>query len=252
RRGVPGASPQPRLPRRWMLPCAFSRFESPPLLRRGHTDVRGLEVAHFGELLLCSVERDPSAAAQHVRAMGDLDRTGGVLLDEEHRHTLPVQLLQALEDAVDDQRRESKRRLVKEQEARTREERPRNRQLLLLSARERRGAPAEERAECRKPVAHLRDVRVGMAAVLPGRGSDAQVLADRETAEDPAVLGHECDATAKDRVRREPEQGAACERDLTRRRPQDTGDRPERRRLARPVVADETDELPLVDLERET
>src|SRR5439155_8287861 len=106
--------------------------------------------------------------------------------------------------------------------------------------------------ERREALAHLLDVGVSTPAVLTGGGSDLQVLADRKASEDAPVLRDEGDPSAKDRVRRKPDQRAAVERDRAGRRPQHARYRPERRRLAGAVVTDEPDELALLDLERQT
>ena len=65
-----------------------------------------------------------------------------------------------LEDDVDDLRREAERRLVEEEEVRPRDERARDRELLLLAAGERAGRRAAELGDDREELVHPGDVRV--------------------------------------------------------------------------------------------
>src|SRR5207248_5767621 len=107
-----------------------------------------------------------------------------------------------VEDPVDDERREPERGLVEEQELGAREERTGDRELLLLTSGKGRGAAVEELAEGFEALAHLSYVRLHLPAVLPPGGTDAQVLAHGQPAEDAPVLGHEGDPTTDDRVGR--------------------------------------------------
>ena len=198
-----------------------------------------------------AVEFDPAAGAHHVGAVGHLDRARSVLLDQEDRHALILQLLENLEHPVDEQRCETERRFVEEQEPRSCEQRTRDRELLLLTARQLRAGAIEVATEGGKALAHLLDVGLGCLAIRARRRADPQVLADREATEDPAILGHERDAQTQDCVRRAADYRPSLEQDVTRGRPEGAGDRPQGRRLARTVVADEADELALGDLERQ-
>ena len=81
-----------------------------------------------------------------MRAVGERDRALRTLLDEQHREAAVADRGERLEDDVDDARREPERRLVEQQDVRLGDERPRDRELLLLAARERaclaaRGTP---------------------------------------------------------------------------------------------------------------
>ena len=72
-----------------------------------------------------------------------------------------AQLLERVEDEVDHDRREPERRLVEEQQPRAREQRARDRELLLLAARERRRRSAVVRSQDREA---LEDALRGRAA----------------------------------------------------------------------------------------
>src|SRR3990172_8221660 len=231
--------------------CVLDSLAHAFRLLGSHADVGGFEVPHGGELLRGSVKGDPAAAPHDVGAVGDLDRARGVLLDEEHRHAFLAELLENLEHLVDDQRRQPERGLVEEEELRPGEQRPGDCELLLLAAGELRARPVEEAPQHGEALAHLLDVGLRLLSVLARRRSDAQVLADREPAEDAPVLRHERDAETEDRIGREADDRPACECDVARGGPEDAGDRPERRRLAGAVVAHEADQLALLDLERE-
>src|SRR5215211_8020068 len=68
---------------------------------------------------------------EHVCAAGRAERELRVLLDDEHGETfLLVQLGDDLEELADDQRREAERRLVEQEQARLRHERPGQREHL--------------------------------------------------------------------------------------------------------------------------
>ena len=116
---------------------------------------------------------------------------------------LLLQLLEDLEDLVDHQRREAERRLVEEQELRPREQRAGDRELLLLAARELRARPVAVAPEHREALEHPVDVGLRRRAVVAAGRADVQVLADREPAEDAAVLGDERDAGPQDLVGRQ-------------------------------------------------
>src|SRR5262249_49112226 len=77
------------------------------------------------------------ARLEHVGSVRVLQRGVGVLLDEENGSPLPVNLFDRLENRMDQNGRETQRRLVEEKNLRPRHQRPPDREHLLLSARER-------------------------------------------------------------------------------------------------------------------
>src|SRR5437763_6899880 len=102
-----------------------------------HTEVGGLHAAVAAELLGRSLDLDP-AHAHEVRAVADAERLVDVLLHEQDRH--PLLLAQPddqVEDEPDELRREAEGRLVEEEQPGHGHERTRDRELLLLDARER-------------------------------------------------------------------------------------------------------------------
>ena len=137
-----------------------------------------------------------------------------VLLDEQDRLRLAHPLERAC-DLRDEERREALRRLVDEQDPVVVEQRPCDRDHLLLAARERARPLCCPLAKLGEEV--VDEVVAGRA--VPNR--EAQVLLDGEPGEDVAVLGHVADAAAHDPVGRQLADLLAAERDppLRRREP---------------------------------
>ncbi len=114
-----------------------------------HADVRAEEVLVGGELGAGALDGD-LPGAQHVAAVGDLERPQGVLLDDEDRAAPLAELDEQVEDGVDQHRREAERRLVEQHEARLAHQRPGDGELLGLAAGQVAGGgvpPAGEHVE---------------------------------------------------------------------------------------------------------
>ena len=110
-------------------------------------------------------------------------------------------------------RREPERRLVEEEHIRLGDERPPDRELLLLAARERAGLPGAELGQHREEF--VGRAAAGRPRPFPPRGEpEPQVLLDRELAEDPAAFRHERDAGPRDRLRRAAAQRSPVEPDV--------------------------------------
>ena len=145
------------------------------------------------------VERHPQlSVGEHVRAIGQRDRALRPLLDEQDRDAAVADLAERGEDRIDHRRRETERRLVEQEHVRGGDERAADRELLLLTARERSRLAAAEVGEHRKEVVgdgqRLRAVRP------PGRESQTEVLLHGQLAEDTSALGDERDPGARDRL----------------------------------------------------
>src|ERR671927_565860 len=120
-----------------------------------HAEVGRLHAPVAAEILRRPLRVD-RAHAHEVRAVADAKRLVDVLLHEQDRHALLVaQPDDQVEHEPDELRREAERRLLEEQEPRPRHERPRDRELLLLAARERGcgelEALPEDREELEQP-----------------------------------------------------------------------------------------------------
>src|SRR6266508_2569772 len=94
--------------------------------------------------------------------------------------------------------------LVQNQQRRLEHQRPPNRELLLLPAREIAAAAMAHLLQHRKQIVDLRWNRT--RAVFPDAEADAQVLFDGQVREDVAPLRHVADAEARTAVRRPADQ----------------------------------------------
>ena len=169
-------------------------------------------------------------AADHDRAVGEPAHDLEVLLDEQDRDDLG-RLEQRVGDLGDDLRREALGGLVDEQELVVVEERSRDRDHLLLTARERAGhlvAALHEIGEQR-----VDELAARIALPLGQR----EVLGDGQLREDLAVFGHVADAALDDAVGRQAVDALAGERDLAAAMDQ-TQDAAQRRGLAHAVAAE--------------
>src|SRR5438132_1691258 len=117
----------------------------PAAFEVGGSDLRTLQQLGPGA-------RQRDRAVDHdIAAMSELERMKGVLLDQEDRD--PVARVEVAHDGKNllrDQRRETERGLVEQQETRPSHERARDREHLLLAARERASALVAPFGEPRK------------------------------------------------------------------------------------------------------
>ena len=156
-----------------------------------------------------------------------------------------------LEDAVDVDRAEPERRLVQQQHARPRHQCARDRELLLLSSRQRARElrrPLAQDGERREPPLRVLTEPV---AVGPGDPADREVLLDRQLGEHVTTLRDERDPPPDDRLRRHAEDRRAVEPHRAGSRLQRAREGPQQRGLPRPVRAERGDDLPVRDPERD-
>src|SRR6185295_6355928 len=189
-----------RPPRAWTTPrrrCGSASRSSRALgpagaSRRPGSDPSVLaEVGLPDRLVLDQVARGPGqdhvARLEHVAAVGDRQRLEGVLLDQQDRRALLVDLLDRREHLLDEDRREAERGLVEQQQSRLGHERPPDRKHLLLAAGQRPallGDPLAETGEERQDA-----VDVGLDRLeIAGERAHLQVLEDGQPGEDPATL----------------------------------------------------------------
>ena len=93
-----------------------------------------LRTCSFSRSAFASSASAIRARLEHVATVGDVERHQGVLLDEQDRRALLVDLDDDLEDLLDEDRREPHRRLVEQEQVRLRHQRPPDRAHLLLAA----------------------------------------------------------------------------------------------------------------------
>src|SRR5712671_958004 len=167
-----------------------------------------------------------------IEMVRDLERQMGVLLDQENRHTLAVQFFDDAEDFLDDDRSQAERRLIHQQKPRTRHQRARHRQHLLLSAGQSSCKLLAALIQTRKARIHPLDVGGDPAGIVALVSARKQVLAHTHLREHQPVLRDKCDAVANDAGWREADKFVALKFDRTLARLKDSGGRHHQRRLA--------------------
>src|SRR6185369_11607519 len=205
---------------------------------------------------------DDAAVVHHCDAVAERLRDGEVLLDEEDRRLRALQLPQRRDQVLHDRRREPLARLVDQQQPPRLDDRARDREHLLLSARELACRMEPELLQRREePEQPVEPRRVELLEAARRARREQHVLGDREVAEDAHVLRDVGDAEVGDRRRHElrlrralrrrrsrrrigacgggAADLAAVEDDASRRRRPQSHDRSERRRLAGAVAAEE-------------
>src|SRR5256712_7141980 len=133
-----------------------------------------------------------------VRAVREPPGELHVLLGQENREPAALEGRDVLRERAHDYRREALRRFVQQEEPRAGHQRPRDRQHLLLAAREARAALAAELPELRGEPEDALD-RPPAAGPL----ADPPVPDHPEGAEEPPVLRHQADGQARDLLRAE-------------------------------------------------
>src|SRR5262245_18704998 len=174
-----------------------------------------------------------------------------VLLGDEHRQPRTPEPGELRGQHLDDQRRQTFRRFVEEEERRVSHERARDREHLLLAAGQAAGWPVSQRLEMWEQVENPIGRPPLAGAVAPRAPRYLEVLANGQIAEDAALLRHVADPEASDSKGREPDQRLPSQRDLLGTRRDEPDDALERRGLAGAVPAQQAHDLTLGDLERE-
>ena len=191
-------------------------------------------------------DSDTSPFEETIEAVGNGERAGDVLLDHDHRHAALAHLGNDLVEFVDDARRETEADLVAEQQARIGEQRPAERDHLLLSAREFARMAAAPLLEHREPLVHLIVADLALAAELP---ADAQVFEHGKRRKELAALGDERDPLGDDVAGRERGKVVAVEARQAGHAAGLAHERLEEGRFARAVGPDDRDDLALADRE---
>src|SRR5437762_2796400 len=201
-----------------------------------------------GKLGRGAFEHD-APVAHHVDAMGDLQRDGQLLLDEQDRHAPSRDLAQEPPDLHHKHGRQSLRRLVDDDEIRIAHERPAHGQHLLLAARE----------DARRVVLSFLERRKQGEQVVEGPSTkrvraleaELQILSEGQRGKDLPILRNIADAGAGDEICPQARDVTALEEDLPLRRhePHDGlagGAAPD------PVSAEQADDLAVAHREADT
>src|SRR6185503_15597814 len=130
-----------------------SGFAMFPMAKSLHPEVSVLYVRVRGEVGGAAAPHHASLF-QHVVAVRYLGQRLHVLVDDEDRETLALELSDRAVDLGADQRREAFCRFVQDEEARVGHQCPGNREHLLLAARELIAVVAPPRFEVRKELEH--------------------------------------------------------------------------------------------------
>ncbi len=195
-------------------------------------------------LLQFAVRREPArvddavdAPVDHDRdTVGDGGRDADILLDDEDCDVaFGSEPDQHLLDLRDDDGREPLGRLVHDEEVRVGDERPADREHLLLAAGELPAAVAAPFGEAGKDLVDALD---SPRTLLSGR-DHSQMLVDGERSPEATTLRHVAKSHARDVGRRPARQLLPAHADRAARRRNEAHDRLAERRLAHAVAADD-------------
>src|SRR5262245_22303523 len=125
-----------------------------------------------------------AAVLHHIVAVGHGRGEAKVLLDEQDGEPLALEPAERGADLLDDDRRQTFRRLVQQEESGARPEDAADRQHLLLAAGERGAAGPEPLSEVREQLVD----RVDAEPAGLDDGREPEVLLDGEAREDAALL----------------------------------------------------------------
>src|SRR5579883_2823374 len=192
----------------------------------------------------CLAGIDHLAVVEHIGAVGNLDRGAHVLFDQQHRDAFLTGGDDHLEDFLHDQRRQALRRLVEHQQLGIEQERARDREHFLLTARE---LAALVGFALRQPRKELVDARNGPRPRSVDRYHE--IFLDRQVCENPASFRHIADADAGEAEGRPVGRGVAEDAHRALARMGQANEAAERRRLAGAVAAEKRDDLALAHLQ---
>ena len=177
---------------------------------------------------------------EHVAAVGHGEGERHLLLRDQQRHALLLEPFERLEGDLRDLRRQPRRRLVEHQEPRPRHERATHREHLLLTAAQGSRLLSLTLLQPGKEVVHELERR----AIGPLRVRAQDEIALQGHRREQVPLGRDVgDPRTRDAVGGTAGQILPVEEDPALHRREQPGDRPEERRLARAVRADDRDRL---------
>jgi hypothetical protein len=189
---------------------------------------------------------------QNISAIGEGQRLRDVLLDEhDGQPFLLVEAADDREDLGDDEGREAERGLVEHDEARLTHQAARDREHLLLAARQRSGRLSPPLGEAREERIGALELATRFAARALDDRAHLEVLEHAHVGEDLAALGDLADAELADAMALVAGDVLALEADRAARRALHASDCADQRGLAGAVGPDDRDDLALGDVERD-
>src|SRR6266481_7330331 len=201
---------------------------------------------------------DDAAVLHDVAVVGDIERHGGVLLDQEHgQAALLAQPTDDAEDLLDKPRRQAERGFVEQDHLGLGHQRPANHQHLLLTARKIARGLVAAFLQRRKDVVDAADAFADDSKIAAGVATGNQIVLDRQILENPPSFEHLGHSAFDDGVGRQAVEPLAVELDRT------LGDLPalgaqqpryglQGRRLAGPVGAEQGGDAALLGEQRDT
>src|SRR6267378_2048097 len=224
---------------------------SPPFRKTSHPKIRPFHLLVCEQRFVRPFENE-APRLEHITVVAGSERLGDALLHQQHRKSgQAVDLLDAGEDLIPQQRREPHGGLVEQQKARRRSEAAADREHLLLPAGERTRGLIAALLQHRKQGIDLLEIARPLRASLVGQRAHLEVLEDAERPEHLPPFGHVRDAEMGALRRRHREQVAAFEADAARCRRHGARHRFEQRRFAGAIRADDGDELPRLHRQRD-
>src|SRR6059036_2279077 len=186
---------------------------------------------------------------QHVGVIRDLQGLGRVLLDHEDRLPQPSEALDDAEDLLEDERGQTERWLVEQDQPRLEEKRSRHLEHLLLTAGEVAGPLPARLAQRRKGLVEILDLSVELGRARPRVGPEQEVLLHRHEGKDVPSLRDVRHTAAQELGRGPIRDVLVAEEHSALTGGQKTEHRLEYGRLPRPVGADDRDDLTGLDPE---
>ena len=184
------------------------------------------------------------AGLEDVRAVGQLERHGSILLHEQDRQASLRQATNRARDLRHHDRRQPERRLVEQQVLRLRHEAAGDGEHLLLAAGERAAELSAPLAQAREKVVARREIGGEVAPVSALVGPHQKIVEHGELGKDLAALGDEDQAPPHALEGRPTGDIDAIAADGARRRRLESRDGAKGRALARRVGPDDGDDLP--------
>src|SRR5205085_4421334 len=193
-----------------------SRNERPPL----QPEIKFADELVVVELVGVAALEGDLAVHDDVAAIGDADGLIEVLLGHQYGQLKPLlQFLDLVDRATDEDRGETDRRLVDQQDARRRHQGARQRQHLLLAAGEAAGELAAALAQAREGLVRGFEIALDQAARRRAERAQQQILLDVQLGEQAPAFRHKGDAEIDNLLGRAADEIIGCAVDLRPDRP---------------------------------